>query len=148
MDWTGPADLTAQVQRLWDSGRLLAHTVDGTPLFPFDLRLRRPDARALGESFGEVQQWIVRLREGSRENRGFGYEIAWEEVGHRQVGRNRIPRSAAIPSMADALKLIGKEKDAERFRELASLSIGPFPSLASWIARKPLLALYHFLLMP
>lgn len=143
MDWTKPADLTAQVLRLWDSGRLLAARVEGPSLFPLSLRLRRPDARALGEQFGDVQQWIGGLKEGSRERRGFGYDIAWDEIGHRQVGRNQIPGCVTVPTEADALQLIGKEKDARRFEELASSTVASFPNLTPWLARKPLLALQY-----
>ena len=143
MDWTNPADLTAQVLRLWDSGRLLACRVDGTSLFPLSLRLRRPDAKALGERFGDVQQWIGVLKEGSRERRGFGYDIAWDEIGHRQVGRNRIPGCVTVSTEADALQLIGKEKDARRFEELVSSTVTSLPNLTPWLARKPLLALQY-----
>jgi len=143
MDWTSPADLTAQVQRLWDSGRLLASRVEGTSLFPFSLRLRRPDARALGGQFGDVQRWIGRLKEGSRERRGFGYDIAWYEIGHRQLGRNQVPRGITVPTESDALRLIGKERDARRFQELVSSSVASFPNLSPWLARKPLLALQN-----
>jgi hypothetical protein len=143
MEWTSPADLTEQVLRLWDSGRLLACRIEGTVPFPFSLRLRRPDAKALGERFGDVQQWIGRLKEGSRETRGFGYEIAWDEIGHRQVGRNRVPRGVTIPTESDALQLIGKEREARRFQELVSTTVTTFPGLVPWLARKPLLALQN-----
>src|ERR1700729_3376077 len=141
MEWTSPADLTEQILRLWDSGRLLACRIEGTAPFPFSLRLRRPDAKALGERFGDVQQWIGRLKEGSSEIRGFGYEIVWGEIGHRQVGRNRVPRGVTIPTESDALQLIGKERESRRFQELVSTTTATFPGLVPWLARKPLLAL-------
>src|SRR5205823_11652787 len=53
-EWTSPADLRAQVERLWSKGRLLA---DET-LFPLELKLRGPESRALSERFEEVRSWI------------------------------------------------------------------------------------------
>jgi hypothetical protein len=75
MEWTGPEDLTAQLVQLWNRGRFLATNTGGSELFPLRLRLRGPDAKALGSRFDEVRSWIRNLEEGSRARRGFGYEI-------------------------------------------------------------------------
>src|ERR1035438_3808216 len=112
-EWTTPADLRRQVQRLWDSGRLLAAGMNGESLFPLELRLRGPDMRALSERFEEVRQWI---RELESENR---YAIEWREVNHRLLGRNRVPARVVVPGEREALELIGKTDDAARFRSLA-----------------------------
>ena len=56
-EWTTPADLRRQIQRHWDSGRLLAAGV----AFPLELRLKGPDTRALSDRFDEVRQWIREL---------------------------------------------------------------------------------------
>lgn len=37
--WTGPAELTRQLERLWDRGRILGSMVDGDSIFPLRLRL-------------------------------------------------------------------------------------------------------------
>ena len=42
MSWTTPADLRAQVQRLWDRGDLLRAAVTDTVLWPLRLNLK-PD---------------------------------------------------------------------------------------------------------
>ena len=109
-DWTTPDDLRRQVQRQWDSGRLLAAGVKGESLFPLELRLRGPDTRALSERFEEVRQWIRELESESR------YGIEWREVNHRLLGRNRVPARIVVPGEREALELIGKVDDAARFR--------------------------------
>ena len=108
--WTTPDDLREQVQRHWDSGRLLAAGVKGESLFPLELRLRGPDTRALSERFEEVRQWIRELEGESR------YAIEWREVNHRLLGRNRVPARIVVPGEREALELIGKIDDAARFR--------------------------------
>jgi hypothetical protein len=140
-DWTTPADLRDQVLRVWNKGLILAARITGTPLFPLALRLRRPDARAYGENFEAVRNWIRALEIGSRARRGFGYDIEWTDINHRQLGRNRIPDRIAVPTEADALKLIGMERTAERFEQLCHSSERSFPILAKWLARKPFVAL-------
>src|SRR5450759_3054496 len=125
-EWTTPADLRRQVQRYWDSGRLLAAAIQGEPqseprpsgrgplLFPLELRLRGPDSRALSERFEEVRQWIRELESESR------YRIEWREVNHRLLGRNRVPARIVVPGEREALELIGKIDDVARFRSLAA----------------------------
>jgi hypothetical protein len=142
-DWTTPNDLADQVLRVWTKGRILAARMTGGPLFPLALRLRRPDTRAYGEHFEKVRNWIRVLEDGARARRGFGYDIEWTEINHRQLGRNRIPDKVAVPTEADALKLIGMEKEAARFEQLRQSTERGFPILAEWLTRKPFVALGH-----
>jgi hypothetical protein len=140
-EWTGPADLSEQLARAF--GRILAAGITGTPLFPLRLRLRRPTTRDLGHRFEEVRSWIRKLEEGSRTARGFGYEIDWIEIDHRQLGRNRVPDGIAVATESDALRLIGKEQEARRFREHAAATLATFPELKDWLARRPLTLVEH-----
>ena len=142
-DWTTPANLADQVLRVWTKGRILAARMTGAPLFPLALRLRRPDTRAYGAHFEKVRNWIRVLEEGARTRRGFGYDIQWTEINHRQLGRNRIPDRVEVPTEADALKLIGMEKEAARFEQLRQSTERSFQILTEWLARKPFVALDH-----
>jgi hypothetical protein len=143
MEWTGPEDLTAQLVQLWNRGRFLATNTGESELFPLRLRLRGPDAKALGSRFDEVRSWIRSLEEGSRARRGFGYEIEWADVNHRQLGRNRLPDRIVVPTEADVLKLIGREKEARRFQDLHKITTAMFPELAEWLRRRPFVSLDH-----
>jgi hypothetical protein len=138
MDWTKPTDLADQISRHWTQGRILAAKIGGASVFPLRLRLRRPDTKALGQRFEEVRAWIRELEDGSRVRRGFGYDIEWIDINHRQLGRNQIPDGISVPTEVDALRLIGKTKDLQRFDECVRFTLGAFPSLAEWIRRRPL----------
>ena len=143
MDWTTPDDLEAQVRRLWDRGRLLVSEVDGGSPFPLPLRLGRPDSGAMSERFDDVRRWIRALDEASKLRRGFGYEIEWTDIDHRQLGRNRVPAAVVVPTREDALRLVGKQRQAERFEKLAAATLDQCPELRGWIAKKPLVVLEH-----
>jgi hypothetical protein len=140
-EWTTPADLRRQVQRHWDSGRLLAAAITwgttGESLFPLELRLRGPDTRALSERFEEVRQWIRELESESR------CQIEWREINHRLLGRNRVPARIVVPGEREALELIAKTDDAARFRALAGSTLERLPELSAWLARRPLTALEY-----
>ena len=131
--WTSPSDLRGQVQRLWDQGTLLRAQLNGEPLFPLPLRLKRPDSKALAERFDEVRQWIRLLQEGEGH-----YRLDWQTINHRQLGRNQVPVGAQVDSLDAALALLGKRREAERFAELSRLTLARFPELHDWLARYPL----------
>lgn len=139
--WTSAAEIQAQLQRLWDNGRLLEARLNGEPLFPLELRLRQPGVAIMGEQFDAVRQWIKKLEEGSRAAKGHGYDIVWREVNHRQLGRNSVPDKLVVPDEADALRLIGRQADARRFSQLAGATLDAFPQLKPWLGRRALTVL-------
>lgn len=139
--WSTPATIRAQVQRMWDDGRLLAARVRGEALFPFELRLRQPSVADLGERFDEVRAWIKALEAGSVDARASAYQIVWREINHRQLGRNKLPDAVVLPAEADALRLIGRSADAQRFDQLSAATLARFPQLKDWLARRALVAL-------
>lgn len=141
--WTTPRDLRAQVMSIWNRGKILAACVTGEPLFPLKLTMCRPDATAVGPSFEAVRGWIRDLDDNSRARKGFGYDIEWADINHRQLGRNRMPGRISVPTETDALRLIGKEKEGRLFRQLADATAAEFPRLACWLSRKPLALLQH-----
>lgn len=141
--WTTPEDVAARVSRLWEGGRLLAAAVGGEPVVPLRFGVRGPRSADLGERFEDVRRWVRELDENSKAHRGFGYELEWTQVAHRVVGAQRVPSSISISTEEDALRLIRKSREAERFRELAAATLGAFPELKEWIARRPLTLLEH-----
>jgi hypothetical protein len=141
--WTTSADLRAQVMSVWKRGKILAAGITGETLFPLKLAMRRPDAKAMAQSFEAVRGWIRELEENSRSGKGFGYDIEWADINHRQLGRNRMPSRISVPTESDALRLIGKEREGRRFRALADLTAARFPALAQWVSRRPSELLEH-----
>jgi hypothetical protein len=135
MNWTTPADLHAQVQKLWDKGLLPASLVDGDSLFPRRLQLKGPSSGELADRFEEVRNWISVLRQSMH------YRVVMREIRHRILGANLVPDEIWIDSLDDALSLIGKQRDAKRFRALATLTRECQPALLPWLTQYPLKAL-------
>jgi hypothetical protein len=136
MSWTTPADLRAQLQKLWDRGLLLAALADGEAIFPRRLTLKGPGSRELSERFAEVRDWIAQLA-GS----GGPYRIEWRSVNHRVLGTNQLPAEIWIDSLADALGLLGKRRAAEKFSTLVALTRERQPELIPWLIKRPLRSL-------
>jgi hypothetical protein len=140
MGWTTPGDVKAQLERRWNRGHLLVPPA-GEPLFPLPVRFSRPDTRSLSERFEEVRSWIRDLEAGSKAHLGHGYEIRWAEINHRQLGTNRVPVGAIVPTLEDAVALIGKRRAADRWRILEETTARACPPLLSWVRKNPLTAL-------
>lgn len=158
MNWTTPAEIRAQLQRLWDDHSLLGDVVDEVasslgdvsyqqsqshcrdPLvsFPLTLRFRKPAPRELATSYEQARDWIKSLEAGSKSALGFGYDIVWEETNHRVIGRNASPAAVVVPTRSDALALIAKDEASAQFAHLARRTLELFPELVDWLRRKPL----------
>lgn len=142
MRWTTPADLRAQVQRLWDKGRLQACLADEEQaLFPLRLTLQIPASAELSERFDAVRTWIAELRQGEKNAAQRGYRLVMREVRHRVIGANLLPCEAWLDTPDDALALAGKQREAERFKALMVSTKSRQPSLLAWLAKRPLRAL-------
>jgi hypothetical protein len=139
--WTTPGAIRAQVQRLWDDGRILSARLHGEALFPLELRLRQPGVAELGEQFDAVRDWIKALEAGSKAGIGHGYDIVWRDINHRQLGRNRLPERVVLATETDALRLIGRQADARRFDQLAAATVAVFPQLTDWLGQRALTVL-------
>ncbi len=143
--WTTPADLRTQVQKLWDKGDLLRPCVQGTLMQPRRLRLIGPTSTELAERFDAVRAWMVELGCNAPAQSSPRYRIAMREFRHRVLGENAVPDAVWLDTLDDALALIGKQKDSERFAGLVQLTHKQHPVLLSWLHKRPLnaLALAH-----
>lgn len=136
--WTTPADIRAALERRWGRGALLAAHVTREPLFPLRLPLRGPKARDITYDFGAVLDWTRALEGGSRTAVGYGYELEYATRRNRVQGDNPLPAAAVVPTETDALRLLRRGRDAERFQRCAEATLERFPELRDWIARRPL----------
>ena len=130
-DWTSPADLKAQLLRLWDRDELLGAE------FPLQLRLRGPTSAALSERFDAVRAWVAELQQGSSK----GYRLVLREVRHRVIGSNSLPSEAWVDTLDDALRLTGKAREGRAFGELLAATRQQQPGLVPWLQCQPRRAL-------
>ncbi len=119
MSWTTPADLRAQVQRLWDKGLILASLAGGEALFPRRLTLKRPSSAELADRFDEVRAWISELWKGGQ---GAHYRVVMRSLRHHIIGNDSVPDEIWIDTTEAALDIIGKSRDAKRFSGLVAIT--------------------------
>ncbi len=152
--WTTAQDIKARVQKLWDRGRMLSELVElaklaaplelsepaeppgRNPLFPRRFPLKKPDSEQISSQFHQVRSWIAALAEREKY-----YRIEWKTIQHRVMGSNRIPAAVWIDSLHQAVQILGKQNEAETFRQLVETTRQREPALTAWLARRPLRAL-------
>jgi len=138
-----PEAVREKALKVWQSGRVLSAWLIGESLFPLEVPFRKASAGETLARFGEVRDWVTRLREGSRAAKGFGYSLEFTEVNHRRLGIQRFPSRIRFETAEEFLRFIGKGKDFERFRALAEETLEEFSTLKDWLERRPLKALEH-----
>ncbi len=132
---TTSAELRAQVMRRWDQGDLLAEMVAPGDLFPLRLSLRGPTSSDLSERFDEVRTWAAGLQQSA------GCRLVMREVRHRVIGQNSLPGEAWLDTLDEAVRLLGKARDARAFQALLAVTLERQPALLPWLQRQPLRAL-------
>jgi len=135
MSWTSPADLRAQVQRLWDRGELLRAAVTDIVSWPLRLSLKPPSAADLSDRFEAARDWVRAIGDTPQ------VRIEWREWNHRVQGMQRLPAAAWIDTLQDALAFIGKARQAQRFEAVWQQTAAAQPRLLAWLSRRPIQAL-------
>lgn len=132
--WTTPADVERAVRRRWDDGSLLRAHATGVPLVSIEIPVRRPRPSEIGDDLNAVREWIAALDAGSRGGRR--YELQWQVVGGRQVGRNELPSRVIISTLDQAYAVLGVSSELRRFERIVALS-SEHPSVLGWVLDHP-----------
>ena len=135
MTWTGPKELKAQLVRLWERGDLLRDAVSGQSRFPLRLTLKGPGSADITDRFDVVRAWAAELAATD------SVRLEWQEIRHRVQGTQRLPSSAWVDAVEDALLWLGKRREWDRFAALVSATRQAHPALLPWLEKRPLQAL-------
>ncbi|MEO5831838.1 MAG: DUF3322 domain-containing protein, partial [Nakamurella sp.] len=126
MNWSTPADLRAQVQRWWASGELLASAAGGGAPFPRRLSCKAPVSGEMVSGFDAVRRWSAELC-------GMPHvRIVMRDFRHAVLGRNAIPAAAWVDTLDDALAIVGKKREAQRYLGLYETIRTRQPALLDW----------------
>ncbi len=135
MSWTSPQDVKAQLARLWERGELLRDVVTRNARFPLRLTLKTPGSADITDRFELVRAWSAELAAAAP------LRLEWQEVRHRVQGVQRLPASAWIDSVEDALAWLGRRREWDRFTAQVAATRQTHPALLPWLEKRPLQAL-------
>lgn len=118
---------------------VLQDSLNGGSIFPKEVeRFGRIKANETLREFEAIRENLVSLREGSKERKGYGYTIVWNEVKNRKIGRNEFPHKILFETREDYLKFTGKEKEFAIFQDSANKILQIMPLLKDWIIQNPI----------
>ncbi len=132
-----PDEIRKKAAGQWRSRRFLKAEMAQESPFPMVIPFKKPAAGTLLQNFDAIQAWLQTLRGGSREQKGYGYEIQYTEVRHRQLGLQCLPSRIEIPGRKDFLRLIGKETQFVQFQEDLRRIQREQPALLPLVRDKP-----------
>lgn len=133
--WSSVADIRARVRRRWDDGTLLRRHATGEPFPVIEVPLRGPRASDIGDDLGAVRDWVAAVDAGSR--RGAHYDLTYQVVGGRVIGRNELPARAVVSSFGQAWALLGVTAEVRELDSVLAL-VADEPALRDWVAANPL----------
>jgi hypothetical protein len=99
------------------------------------LTLKSPNAADLSDRFEAVRDWVRSVGDTPH------VRIDWREWNHRVQGTQRLPATAWVDSLQDALAMVGKARQVQRFEALWQKTAKAQPALLAWLSRRPLQAL-------
>lgn len=135
VNWSDAKDLRVQLARSWERGDILREALPGTSRFPWRLSFKAPTSADITHRFDEVRAWATAL---STQN---PLQLEWQETRHRVQGAQRLPSSASVRCVDDALDWLGKRREWNRFCALVAETRQARVELLAWLERRPLQAL-------
>ena len=132
MTWTNAKELKAQLTRLWERGDLLRCVVNGQSPFPLRLILKGPSSADITDRFEAVRAWVAEIAAIDH------LHIEFQTIRHRVQGMQRLPSSAWVNTIEDALLWLGKRRESARFEALVAGTVHTLPALLPWLEKRPL----------
>ncbi|MBX0332947.1 hypothetical protein K3G39_06830 [Pontibacter sp. HSC-14F20] len=110
---------------------VLRCAVLGAPLFPKEIRANKK----LSSDFSAMSRQLAPLIAESKDRKGYGYSICYEQVKTRLHGVQDRPASIVFDTLEDYLRLTGKQRQYLAFLEDVSLILHRIPSLKAWVVQ-------------
>ncbi|MEM7107999.1 MAG: Wadjet anti-phage system protein JetD domain-containing protein [Bacteroidota bacterium] len=117
----------------------LSATVENAPFFPKEIRFAKVKSAWTKRHFQQLHKSLHDLRKGSKEVKGSGYTVVWQEIANRSVGKNEFPEKISVDSEIDFLSLLSSDlqKTIERFKHDLKKIEASFPMLITWVKNNP-----------
>lgn len=93
------------------------------------------DLSPKGLSQPDLIHQVAALRDASKERRGFGYTIVWEEINKRSHGENSYPVAIQIESLNDLVRATHKQTEFRVLEEALCRLRSEVPILGDWPGR-------------
>jgi len=104
---------------------------------PFAKLVIRGDKSYTKSSLPDFEKEIQLINSQSKEKKGFGYSLEFQQIKTKHLGIQDLPVSIYFETERDFLKFLGKEKEGELFKINIDKIINELPELRNWVAQNP-----------
>lgn len=133
-------EIKSKIKKWWDDGSFLRASLSGTPYFKRDVpKIGLDDIKNIHKNIDSVFKSQDELVKNSKEVKGYGFSIEWQEKNYKIIGSNKFIKRITVDTEEDFLKIIHKEKEFTIFKENVDFILGEFPELKDWVLQNPLL---------
>ena len=122
-----PEDIRRKAKNLY--GDFVRAWLNGDSFFPRVIPSKRDPDPESPTAINAVRE----LRDASKEVVGIGYTVEWREVNSRRFGRNLFPSRIMIETQEDFLRLTGRARDFDQFRQAVAAIRTRHTVLDDWI---------------
>ncbi|MUP40060.1 Wadjet anti-phage system protein JetD domain-containing protein [Labilibaculum euxinus] len=105
---------------------------------PYEKLIIRGDKKYAKSSLQEFEKELQLINSQSKEKKGFGYTLEFQQVRTKHLGTQDLPTSIYFDTENDYLKFLGKEKEVELFIGIITKITETFPELKEWIIKNPI----------
>jgi hypothetical protein len=113
---------------------ILSSSVQGTPDFPWDIPFGKVKDTS---NFSVLNDEIKKLKNESKEEKGYGYSVEFTSKNNRMIGRQDFPTRIYFENLTNYLKFIHKETEYHNFMLAAQRIIEELPQLHPWVISNP-----------
>ncbi len=132
-----PQDIRTKALRHWNSYVYHRRCLSGESWQVLEITFGKPSGRELLNEFTNISKAMEALQASAKARLGYGYQIEFEPVAHRQLGEQHLPSRLYFDSEQDFLRYIGKQKEATQFKHLVQQTLVQYPTLAKVLHDKP-----------
>jgi len=100
---------------------------------PFEKLVIRSDKSYSKSSLSEFEKEIQQIISQSKEIKGFGYTLEFQQVKTKSLGMQDLPTSIYFDTERDFLRFLGKDKEVESFLLSIERILKKFPELKDWV---------------
>jgi len=93
--------------------------------------------------YAKARESIAKLREQSKEIKGFGYSVEWKQQIFRRYGEQQIPAGVSFLTREDFTRFLGKCSEVQQFENDYELLTQAFSDLVEWARENPLKIVGH-----
>lgn len=104
----------------------------------FEKLVIRGDKSYTKSSLSEFEKEIQQIVSQSKEKKGYGYTLEFQQIKTKSLGIQDLPISIFFDTEKDFLNFLGKKKEVELFNTSVETIINEFPELKDWIIKNPI----------